>query len=128
MKSIMIASLLMIAAVAGGSAQDNKGTSGVAGAWDLVVKGPAAHGDLTATLELEQDGSKVTGTFTAHGRTHKLAGQFDNTELRLETVDTPADHTMSLTARLKDDGTLAGYLSSSMGDMQWTGSRAKAQK
>ena len=84
---------------------------------------PAAHGELTAVMELAQAGSKVTGTFTAHGNTHKLAGRFDSGELSLETIDTPADHTMTLTAKLREDGTLAGYLSSSRGDMQWTASR-----
>lgn len=124
MKSIFTASLLLMAAVTGIPVQAATSTSpGVAGEWELAVKGPAAHGDLTAVMELAQDGSKVTGTFTAHGRTHKLAGRFDSGELSLETTDTPADHAMTFTAKLKEDGTLAGYLSSSMGDMRWTASR-----
>lgn len=127
MQSILTA-CVFIAAMTGIAAQGSGKNESVAGAWELVVKGPAAHGDLTATMELEQDGSKVTGALTAHGRTHKLAGQFGNGELSLQTTDTPADHGMSLTARLKDDGTLAGYLSSSMGDMQWTATRTKSQK
>ena len=123
MKSIFTASLL-IAAITGLSAQGEENRSGsVAGTWQLVVKGPAAHGDLTATMELAEERGKVTGTFAAHGRTHTLAGQFDDGELSLETTDTPSDHTMTFTAKLKEDGTLAGYLSSSMGDMQWTASR-----
>jgi hypothetical protein len=125
----MLMMLLLIAATTGIPAQgENSRSDSVAGEWELVVRGPAAHGDLTATMELMQDGSKVTGTFGAHGRTHKIAGQFDNRELSLETTDTPADHALTLTAKLKEDGTLAGYLSSSMGDMQWTASRVKARK
>ena len=127
MQGILTACVL-IAAVAGITPQGSGKGEGIAGAWELVVKGPAAHGDLTATMELEQDGTKVTGALTAHGRTHSLAGQFGNGELTLQTTDTSADHVMSLTARLNDDGTLAGYLSSSMGDMQWTAARTKARK
>lgn len=124
MKSIFTASVLLMAAVTGISVQGATSTSpGVAGEWELAVKGPAAHGDLTAVMELAQDGSRVTGTFTAHGKTHTLAGRFDSGELSLETTDTPDDHTMTFTAKLKEDGTLAGYLSSSMGDMRWTASR-----
>ena len=126
MQSIL-AACVVIAAMTGVTAQDRAAES-IAGAWELVVKGPAAHGDLTATMELEQTGSRVTGSFTAHGRSHKVAGQYSNRELSLSTTDTADDHSMSLTARLKDDDSLAGYLSSSMGDMQWTASRVKAQK
>ena len=124
MKNIFTASLLLMAAITGIPVQGaTSGSPGVAGEWELAVKGPAAHGDLTAVMELAQDGSKVTGTFTAHGKTHTLAGRFDSGELSLETTDTPADHTMTFTAKLKEDGTLAGYLSSSMGDMRWSASR-----
>ena len=106
-----------LAAQAGRSAQD------VTGAWELTIKGPAAHGDLTATMDLEQKGTKVKGRFTAHGNTHGLTGEFTNDELSLQTTDTPTDHSMTLNAKFTEDGTLAGYLSSSMGDMKWTASR-----
>ena len=121
--------LLLVVALTGISAQEEKTRADrIAGTWELVVRGPAAHGDLSATMELAQEANKVTGTFTAHGRSHNLGGSFENGELSLETTDTPADHSMSFTAKLKEDGTLAGYLSSSMGDMQWTASRRpKAQ-
>jgi hypothetical protein len=102
--------------------------SGVAGTWELVVQGPASHGDMTATLELQQDGSTVKGTLAAHGNTHTLDGKFVDGELTIDTTDTPAGQGISLTARLKDDGTLAGYLSSPHGDRQWTASRTRAQK
>jgi hypothetical protein len=34
------------------------------------------------------------------------------------------DTQVSLTAKLKENGTLEGYLSSQMGDMTWTASRS----
>jgi hypothetical protein len=101
------------------------GPAGVAGKWNLNVKGPAAHGDMAATMLLEQDGKKVSGTLAAHGNEHTLAGEFVDGSLTLKTTDTAADHALELSAKLKKDGTLAGYLSGPMGDMQWTGARAK---
>ena len=121
MKSIITACLVFL--TVGLAAQENKAQRGVGGAWELTIKGPAAHGDLTATMDLEQNGKKVTGSFTAHGNTHTVAGEFANNELSLQTTDTPADHSITMNAKLADDGTLSGYLSSSMGDMKWTASR-----
>ena len=124
MRTFVTACVVLFAAAIAVTAQAKK-TESVSGAWELTVKGPAAHGDLTATMDLQQDGKKVTGSFTAHGNTHTLAGEFSNGELSLQTTDTPADHGLTLNAKLTDDGRLSGYLSSSMGDMQWTASRVK---
>lgn len=128
MKTRLMTAMVMIAAtVALGAAQAHKhGDATLAGAWNLTIKGPAAHGDLAATMELQQKGTRLTGSFTAHGNTHTLAGEFSGGELSLESTDTPADQALSFSGKLKDDGTLAGYLSSPMGDMQWTAARAKS--
>ena len=93
------------------------------GKWAMNVKGPAAHGDLAATLVLTHKDEAVTGTFSAHGTEHKVAGSFRDGTLQLETTDTPADKGLSLTAKIQDDGTLAGFLSGPMGDMKWTAAK-----
>jgi hypothetical protein len=100
----------------------------VSGKWNMTVKGPAAHGDMPAAMLLAQAGDKVTGTFSAHGTEHKLAGTYKDATLQLETTDTPADRSLTLSAKLQDDGTLAGFLSGPMGDMKWTASREKESK
>lgn len=105
------------------AAQPRAAEDGVAGAWTLTVKGPAAHGDLTATLVLKQDGKTVDGQFSAHGNEHTLKGTFTDGTLTLESPASQSESSLSLTARLKDDGTLSGYLSSPMGDMAFTGKR-----
>lgn len=125
MRTVVTASVIVIAAAVGMAAQGSKKSDGVAGSWEMTVKGPAAHGDLTATMELKQEGKKVTGSFTAHGNTHTVAGEFNEGELSLATTDTPADHAITMNARLTDEGTLAGYLSSTMGDMQWTATKVR---
>ncbi len=122
---MILAAALALFATATAGAQSGAGKSAnIAGAWQVTVTGPAAHGDMTATMNLKQDGSKVTGTFAAHGTEHQLKGQFADGELELESTDTPADKSLTFNAKLKEDGTLAGYLSSPMGDMQWTAARA----
>ncbi len=101
---------------------DQKAAPGVAGRWAMFVKG-GPHGDMTMGLELAQEGKKVSGTFaTPHGDI-KVEGEFVEAKL---TIATPigTETQISLTAKLKDNGTLEGYLSSQMGDMTWTASRS----
>jgi hypothetical protein len=75
-------------------------------------------------LVLKQNGKKVTGTF-ASGHTEDMAiqGEFADGALKVETTGGDADSKITFTAKLKDDGTLAGFLSSPRGDMKWTAAR-----
>jgi hypothetical protein len=97
---------------------------GVGGTWTMTVDaGP--HGKTTMRLELEQDGTKVTGTFSnSHTGDLPVEGEFVGSELHLATsVDNTEHEPITFTATLKKDGTLEGYLSSAMGDMTWTAER-----
>jgi hypothetical protein len=102
------------------------GAASVTGTWTLAVDSP--HGAATMSLVLKQDGTKVTGTFVSgHAPDMSVEGTFTDEGLKLSTAG-DADHQITFTATLKDDGTFAGYLSSPMGDMKWTGERAKPSK
>jgi hypothetical protein len=95
----------------------------VSGKWTMTVKSP--HGVVTMGLTLQQDGKDVTGTFaTPHGDDLRVDGEFVDRTLTLATRNS-GDSKITLTAKLKDNGTLDGYLSSEMGDMTWTADRAK---
>lgn len=107
-------------------AQEQKSGS-VAGKWDMLVKG-TPHGDMTATMVLKQDGEKVTGTFSAHGNDHALAGTLTKGALELAATDMPADTRLTLSGKLQKDGSLSGYLSGPVADAKWTASRAKGTK
>ena len=96
----------------------------VAGTWNMTVKGPAAHGDMAATLVLSQKDGRLAGTMSAHGNEHTLTGDYTEGTLTLVTTDTPEDKRIELNARIQEDGSLAGYLSGPMGDMRWTAIRA----
>lgn len=80
-------------------------------------------------LALKQDGQNVTGTFSSPHGDVPVKGKFADGALELETTSQDADSPqVTFTAKLKDDGTLAGYLSSRMGDMTWTAERVKESK
>jgi hypothetical protein len=123
MQRIVLVWMALFAVSAGLGAQGKQKADApdVSGLWDLAVQGHGGHGEMKATLELQQQGRKVTGSLTAHGNTHNLAGEFTDEGLALETTDSSGHHEIALHAKLEDDGTLAGYLSGPMGDVRWRG-------
>ena len=56
-----------------------------------------------------------------------LDGEFADGTLKLESADR-GDSKVIFNAKLKEDGTLAGYVSGPMGDMKWTAERVKDKK
>lgn len=117
--------VLMVAIVTGALAA---AAPSLSGNWTMTVTG-GPHGDATMALALKQEGTRVTGTFvTGHSADMEVAGEFVNGQLKLETTAGSADSKILFEAKLKDDGTLAGYISSQMGDMKWTAARAREDK
>ena len=96
----------------------------VDGTWTGRIVG-TPPGDLTMTMTLEQDGSKVTGTLTTEvtGRV-TLSGELTDGALTLSTAP-DAEPSFTMTGSLKDDGNLSGSLSTHMGDMTWSAERVK---
>src|SRR5215204_2582560 len=104
---------LLIAAVAMGM---TVAAPSLTGEWTMSVTG-GPHGDATMALTLKQEGEIVTGTFiSGHGPDTAVKGRIVDGDLKLES-EGDADHKIIFTAKLKDDGTLAGYISSPVGDM-----------
>ena len=101
----------------------------VTGSWTMAVTG-GPHGDAKMALVLKQEGTKVTGTFAMSDTAPEIAiaGEFTDGVLKVETTTGDADSKIIFNAKLKDDGTLAGYVSSAMGDMKWTASRTAGTK
>jgi uncharacterized protein (DUF2147 family) len=95
----------------------------VTGTWAVAIDGP--HGTTGMSLVLKQDGKKVTGTFVSgHAPDMALEGEFADGALKLESAG-GGDEKVIFDAKLKEDGTLAGYVSGPMGDMKWTAERVK---
>lgn len=123
---------VVVAVVMGGSlamAQSKqKQEADLTGRWTITLAA-GAHGPQTMALLLEQKDRDVTGTVeTPHGSI-PVRGAFRNGELELATEQTDdGQPQITLGAVLREDGTLAGYLSSSRGDMQWTAARNRTHR
>jgi hypothetical protein len=76
-------------------------------------------------LVLEQQGSKVTGTFASPHGDMPVEGEFIDGVLKLATTAQNADSQITFEARLKEERVLSGYLSSQIGDMRWMAERVK---
>ncbi|HKW02795.1 MAG TPA: hypothetical protein VJN96_23430 [Vicinamibacterales bacterium] len=104
-----------------------KAETTVAGKWTIAVANDQVP--ISAGLTLAQHGTKVTGTFTSdHTGEAPVEGEFANGTLTFFiTVHADGGNAMQVdfTARLKDDGSLAGTLKGPMGEMNWTGTRTK---
>jgi hypothetical protein len=109
-----------------GAQHEKHGTAGVAGKWTMNVEG-SPHGATTMGLTLKQDGQTVTGTFASPHGDMPVKGEFVDGTLTLSTVPND-DAAITFKARLKEDGSLSGYVSSSMGDMTWTATRTQEGK
>ena len=114
--------LLLLAAIAAVTLAG--APASVAGRWTMTVAG-SPHGDVAMGLALAQDGVKVTGTFSSPHGDMDVAGEFAKGELKIATTAGNEDDRIYLQARLNEDGALAGTISSPMGDMKWTATRAK---
>jgi hypothetical protein len=117
-----LATLMLAGAVPAGSTPAQKDSVSVSGPWTVTVKTP--HGTMTMPMVLKQEGTKVTGTFSPHGQDLSVAGEFAARTLKLA-MPGSQDTRLTLTAKLQENGTLDGYLSSPDGDMTWTAERVK---
>ena len=101
-----------------------RGAEDVSGTWKLAVDSP--HGDVPMSLVLKQDGTKVSGTFVSGmAPDAPVEGEFVDRTLK---VESSGDMKVTFHGTMKDDGTLAGFVSTEMGDMKWTGTRVKDGK
>ena len=121
MKTLIAAVAVLALTVGARAAAPN-----VTGTWSVAVEGP--HGSAAMSLVLKQAGTKVTGTFVSgHGPDIAVEGTLADGTLKLESADS-GDSKVIFNAKLKDEGTMAGYVSGPMGDMKWTAERVKDKK
>jgi hypothetical protein len=123
MRTAIAAAFAILAMATGGQAA----AATVTGSWTMTVEG-GPHGNATMGLMLKQDGTKVTGTFASgHGPDQAVSGELVDGVLKIES-EGDSDHQVIFRGTLKSDGTLAGTLSSPVGDMKWTAQRVKDTK
>jgi hypothetical protein len=88
------------------------------------------QGSITSTMVLKQDGKSITGTFSnPHGEgLLPVVGQLVDGALTFNVDMKADDHEMHLAFKgaVKDDGSLAGTMTSQMGESKWTAVRMKS--
>jgi hypothetical protein len=92
----------------------------VTGAWTFSAS------DMTLRMNLTQEGNGVTGTLDSPHGPIQLKGEFAGGQLTLSGTSEAIQ--LSASGSLKNDGSLAGSLTSNVGDMTWTAVRARATK
>jgi hypothetical protein len=110
----LLTTILLIVCARAAYAQAN-----VAGKWDIAVSGDA--GSASQTIDLKQDGTKITGTFKGPRQSGPLEGTVDGNNIKFH-VNTrvPLDYTGTVTGDSMK-GTMSGR--GKTGD--WTATRAK---
>jgi hypothetical protein len=110
--------MAIVMAVASGSLYAEQ--KNVAGRWNVSVE------QMSIRLVLAQKGKKITGTLqNPHGGEIHLKGEFAGGKIRFSGASDDQSIKLSANGSLRGDGTLAGNLTSTMGDMAWSAVRAK---
>ena len=128
--------LMAILAIAGALAvpssraqqkQEAKAAPSVAGKWNMTLE--MSMGTGTPTLDLKQDGDKITGTYTGRYGTFPLQGSLKERAIVFSVAMTAegTSVTMSFVGEVAADGqTMKGTASlEEMGDMTWTAKKEK---
>jgi hypothetical protein len=90
----------------------------IAGSWTLHAEG------YTMSMALTQKGTAIEGTLDSPHGPMPLKGEFVDGRLKLSGAGENVHHLeVTLTGTMKSDGTLAGDLTSNVGDMSWTAVR-----
>jgi len=124
---VCILATTMFTATASAQTAGPKGSlSDVTGVWIMMVAGHQIG------LELDQKGTVVEGVMLAMGQRILLIGDYVDRKLTLKgekpADGAPAPHAGGpgagpITARMLDDGTFEGELTTSQGPTKWTGER-----
>jgi hypothetical protein len=127
MKALAFA-IAIVAASSTLSAQEAKGSlTDVTGVWIMLIEGHQVG------LELEQKDTTVKGVMLVMGQRQLLTGAYEERTLTL-TGEKDEDgavgphgnpHAGPIVARMLDDGTLEGELSTNRGRTKWTGERLR---
>ena len=118
--------LVVLAAIAGSAQEPARSTNltDVTGTWVMLLEGHQI------ALELEQKDGKVEGVMHAMGQRILLVGDYADRQLTLK-GERPEDgiahggEAGPIVAKMLDDGTLEGELSTNRGRSKWTGERFK---
>jgi hypothetical protein len=95
----------------------------VDGKYDIVVKSPM--GDQPSTLELKAEGTTLTGTQSAQGRSQPITdGKVDGNNVSWKNaITTPFPMTLEFAGAVDGDAIAGTVKAGSFGSFPWTGKR-----
>jgi hypothetical protein len=136
-KFLVVVVVLMFAVVLAAGVQQqgkpeqkpkNKATPSVTGKWTMTLE--MSMGTGTPTLDLKQDGEKITGTYTGRYGTFQLEGTLKERAIQFSftMVAEGESVTMSFAGEVAEDGqTMKGNaVIGELGDATWSAKREKA--
>ena len=108
--------------------QDNQAASNISGKWTMTLE--MSMGTGTPTLELKQDGEKVTGTYTGRYGTFDLQGKLKDRAIAFSFVMTAEGESVTMTFNgevAKDGQSMKGTATmGEMGDATWNAKKEKS--
>jgi hypothetical protein len=104
---------------------EEKAPAALTGKWDMTID--TDQGAMQSTLEVKQDGKKVTGTLTSPQGAGPIEGEYADGKLTFSmSFDSPnGSIQIGFNATMKPDGSLAGTLDFGGGQIPWRAVRAK---
>ena len=124
---LMTVGAVVLFAAATIAAQAQPAAPDLTGKWTMKVSG-GPHGDAAMALALKQEGEKVSAQFNpGHGDEIPMSGTFVKGALALKSPANDEGQAITMKGTLKTDGSMSGFLSSSMGDMTWSATRDKSK-
>jgi hypothetical protein len=109
-------------AAATAAAPATAGSGPLTGRWDIELDLPGNPIPLTGVFK--QNGSAVSGTFSGAQGEFPVAGTLAGTTLKLEFA-APGGLNATMTGELKGDALAGKLVAAGLGEMDWTGKRAK---
>lgn len=106
---------------------DAKPAAGIDGGWAMTVTGQQTP--VEATVVFKTEATKLTGTVTGPQGEAPLSGEYADGKVTFSMPYTTNNGPVQLTftGALKDDGSLAGTMSSGQTQLTWTATRQKAK-
>lgn len=104
---------------------EQKAPASIAGKWDMTID--TDQGSMQSTLDIKQDGKKVSGTLTSPQGAGPVEGEYAEGKLAFSmSFDGPnGSMQIGFSATVKDDGSLTGTLDFSGNQIPWRATRSK---
>jgi hypothetical protein len=94
----------------------------IAGAWDLTINGP--EGAINATVNVKQDGEKITGSIDTPQGTAEMTGTYIGKTLNLSFVVPGPNGNLDIKVNGEVDGSnIKGMIDFGMGQADFTGKK-----